>query len=72
MYTQHVTSNLSCHHPPTILDVGKLKKLDCDRTIGIDVIDWRYPTGTSMFKSSGQPVHFLAWDFAGQVRIHVF
>ncbi len=50
------------------LGVDKLKKLDCDRTIGIDVIDWKYPTGNSIFKSAGQPVHFLAWDFAGQVQ----
>ena len=39
-----------------------------DRTEGIDIHDWTYPTGwkTKMF-SAEEPVTFLTWDFAGQV-----
>ena len=51
------------------ISVDKLKRLDHDRTIGIDVIDWTYTASTPLFRSKPEPVHFLAWDFAGQASI---
>ncbi len=43
-----------------------------DRTVGIDIEDWMYPKQrSSIFKSALKPVHFLAWDFAGQVCLFV-
>lgn len=39
-----------------------------DRTEGIDIADWHYPEHKKIsFSSPRAPVHFLAWDFAGQV-----
>ena len=52
------------------ISIDKLKRLDHDRTIGIDVVDWTYTASTPLFRSKPEPVHFLAWDFAGQVSIN--
>lgn len=41
---------------------------DLDRTEGIDIHDWIYPTGwKKKVFSTVEPVTFLTWDFAGQV-----
>ena len=41
-----------------------------DRTTGIDIEDWEYPEAKRFsFKQPRNPVHFLAWDFAGQVCV---
>ncbi len=69
LYDSLVLQFHSMLHTVHYIGVDKLKKLDNDRTIGIDVIDWEYPTNNSLFKTAGTPVHFLAWDFAGQVSI---
>jgi len=55
-----------------------LQRLRCmpdekaDRTTGIDVEDWVYPEQKKFSfrspRSAREPVRFLAWDFAGQVR----
>jgi serine/threonine protein kinase/ankyrin repeat protein/GTPase SAR1 family protein len=38
-----------------------------DRTEGIDIEEWSCSGGKKkLFQSSRQPIHFLAWDFAGQ------
>lgn len=39
-----------------------------ESTTGIDIEDWTYPEPKKFsFKAQKKPVHFLAWDFAGQV-----
>lgn len=40
------------------------------RTEGIDIEDWHYSPspGKLKFSASKPSVHFLAWDFAGQVQ----
>ena len=39
------------------------------RTEGIDIEDWHYsPNPGKLFSAAKPSVHFLAWDFAGQVR----
>ena len=41
---------------------------ETDRTTGIDIEDWIYPEARKFsFKQPKHPVHFVAWDFAGQV-----
>ena len=42
---------------------------EVDRTVGIDIEDWTYsePRRFPFFRPVPKPVHFLAWDFAGQV-----
>ena len=41
-----------------------------ERTTGIDIEDWEYPEVKRFsFKKPRNPVHFLAWDFAGQVCV---
>ena len=45
-----------------------------DRTEGIDIEDWHYAPspGRLKFTAPKPQVHFLAWDFAGQVYIHKY
>lgn len=40
-----------------------------DRTKGIDIVEWVYPVTKKFGKvvPTKNQVHFLAWDFAGQV-----
>lgn len=40
-----------------------------DRTQGIDIVEWVYPVTKKLGKMipTENQVHFLAWDFAGQV-----
>ena len=39
------------------------------RTEGIEIEDWHYPEPSRFsFSAAKLPVHFLAWDFAGQVQ----
>ena len=38
-----------------------------DRTEGIDIVEWVYPIAKKFGKVPKNQVHFLAWDFAGQV-----
>ena len=42
---------------------------DVERTVGIDIVPWVFPPEKKkFFKEKRKPVHFLALDFAGQVR----
>ena len=42
-----------------------------DRTTGIDIEDWTFPESKKFsFKQYKNPIHFLAWDFAGQDVYH--
>lgn len=45
-----------------------------ERTEGIDIVDFTYTPTKSLFFSrlSQKPIHFLAWDFAGQVCYVVY
>ena len=53
---------------------GLPEEKSIDRTEGIDIEDWHYAPspGKLKFSTSKPQVHFLAWDFAGQVNWQFF
>ena len=47
---------------------GLPEEKSINRTEGIDIEDWHYAPKIK-FTSQKPQVHFLAWDFAGQVKL---
>lgn len=49
-------------------------KEERESTKGIDIDTWKYPDQKKYrlsFKGKRLPITFLAWDFAGQVRVSI-
>ena len=40
-----------------------------ERTKGLDIEDWYYPDTKKLFRAQRTPVHFIAWDLAGEVGV---
>ncbi len=53
---------LFCNH-----FLAKSKKTENVSTVGVDVSEWVYPSGSVFNKNTRPSVTFSTWDFGGQV-----